>query len=105
MAKLIPDGASIVEFGAGNSVLGQMLPAGATLVSTDLVASESVLVDDWNARPLPEPPNGDLAFLSGVVEYVNDVGAMTESMARSYNHVLVSYVTADHVATADRDPL
>lgn len=94
IAKLIPAGASVVEFGAGKMVLKQLLPVDCQYTPSDLVdRGPGTLVMDLNSPVLPRLPPHDIAVLSGVVEYVADVPRLASYLATIAPKVIVAYMT------------
>lgn len=74
LAEFIPADSRVIEFGAGHMALRRFLPTGCTYTATDLVARDDQCeVYDLNADRLQPITNQDVAFLSGVLEYVHDV--------------------------------
>ena len=76
IAKLIPAGSNVIEFGAGRRQLEKFLPAGCTYTPSDLVdRGPGTIVCDLNRPPLPDLRHLRLkvAVFGGVLEYVADV--------------------------------
>jgi hypothetical protein len=96
IAGLIPDGARVIEFGAGREVLRAHLGARCSYQPSDLVPrSESTLVIDLNGI-LPElPAQYDCAVFSGVLEYVLDIDRVLNWLTRFSNRVIFSYAVVD----------
>jgi hypothetical protein len=95
IAKLIPEGSTVWEFGCGTGELGQMLPPRCTYIPTDLVARHpGVRIIDLNSAPLPIIPRTDsrVAVLAGVLEYVHDVPRVARWMSKNFEHCICSYV-------------
>jgi len=92
IAKLIPAGSSVLEFGAARMTLRKFLPDGCKYTPTDLVdRGEGTIVCDLNARELPAFPPHDVAVFSGVLEYVNDVPRLVAHISHSIGTVISSY--------------
>lgn len=84
IAKLVPPGSKVIEFGAGRRQLEKGLPANCTYTPSDLVArGADTLVCDLNCRPLPHLSHitPDVAVFSGVLEYTRDVPALAQWLA------------------------
>jgi hypothetical protein len=76
IAKLIPPGSRVIEFGAGKRQLQQHLDATCSYVPSDIVhRGPGTLICDLNVMPLPDlgPHDVDTAVFSGVLEYVHDL--------------------------------
>lgn len=92
IAKMIPDGVRLTEFGAGRLVLKKLLPPGVRYTPSDIVSrSPDTIVCDLNAA-LPDFPDQDVAVFSGVIEYVRDVPRLVRALAKWFPEVIVSYV-------------
>lgn len=81
IAKLVPEGARVIEFGAGRRQLERFLPAGCTYTPSDLVdRGAGTIVCDLNHRPLPDlsGPKPGVAVFGGVLEYIKDVPALAQ---------------------------
>lgn len=105
MADFVTEGTTVVEFGAGEGRLEALLPAGCVYRPADIVSrGEGSFVCDLNVRPLPALPPGDIAFFSGVLEYVNNLAGLVEALRWNYETIIMSYVTADHLPPGRRDP-
>ena len=98
IAGLIPDGASVIEFGAARLVLPLHLGRGCTYQPVDLVKrSEDTLAFDLNG-PLPELPHRyDYAVFSGVLEYVSDVERVMRWLSSVAECVVFSYAVSDYL--------
>jgi hypothetical protein len=86
LGRLVPAGTRVIEFGAGRRSLEGFLPAGCTYVPSDLTdRGPGTLVCDLNQRPFPDLGEiaPTVAVFSGVLEYVQDVGALVEWLSRS----------------------
>ena len=76
MARLIPPGSIIIEFGAGRRQLERFLPPGCKYVPSNLVdRGPGTIVCDLNRLPLPDLRHLclNVAVFGGVLEYVADV--------------------------------
>jgi len=92
IARLIPPGTTVLEFGAGRMVLRKYLPEGCKYTPSDLVdRGDGTIVCDLNARDLPSFPPHDVAVFSGVLEYVNDLDRLFERVSKSFNVIVASY--------------
>jgi hypothetical protein len=98
IARLIPQGASVLEFGAGRMTLRAHLPDGCKYTPSDLIDRGSgTIVCDLNARELPAFPAHDVAVFSGVLEYINDIDYLLNSIAQSVRVIIASYAVHEQV--------
>ena len=96
IARLIPEGASVLEFGAGKMTLKGLLPEGSSYTPTDLVdRGEGTIVCDLNGAQLPSFPRHDAAVLGGVLEYVVDVPRLAETLAACCTTIILTYCIAE----------
>ncbi len=96
MAKMIPAGSSVLEFGAGRRVLAQHLPESCRYTPSDLTdRGQGTLICDLNGPSLPHFPAHDVAVFSGVLEYVQDVPRLLKHLATSCGSILASYAVTD----------
>jgi hypothetical protein len=96
IAKLVPPGSSVLEFGAARLVLRKHLVDCPLYTPSDLVSrTPDTLVCDLNARELPAFPAHDVAVFSGVLEYINDVPRVVAALAPSFPRVVASYAVKD----------
>ncbi len=96
IASLVPERASVIEFGAGRMVLPTFLPAGCTYTPSDVVdRGQGTLVIDLNGKDLPPIPRHDVAVFSGVLEYVYDVPRLILHLSQFVDCVVASYAVAD----------
>ncbi len=92
IARLIPDGTKVVEFGAGRCQLESLLPSRCTYFPFDLVArGPSTIVCDLNKKPLPDIGRFDVAVFGGVLEYVFDLKNLIAWLAPRVEMCVVSY--------------
>lgn len=98
IAKMIPPGTSVLEFGCGSMVLKDYLPAGCTYTGSDLVdRGEGTIVCNLNASNLPVFANHQTAVFSGVIEYVNETQPVIAHIGQFVNTIIASYVTLECV--------
>src|SRR5205814_2229019 len=92
IARLIPPGATVLEFGAGRMTLRNYLPEGCQYTPCDLVdRGGGTIVCDLNARELPAFPPLDVAVFSGVLEYINDINYLISHISGSVSTIIASY--------------
>jgi hypothetical protein len=98
MARLVPPGVRVIEFGAGRRRLPRYLEPGCSYIASDVVAhAPDTLVCDLNQRPLPDLGHlsPDVAVFAGVVEYVADVPGLVQWLQSQVRLCVVSYDAAD----------
>ncbi len=91
--SLLPTGiATIVEFGAGNQFLEQVLPQSINYIPTDIFRrNEATIIFDLNCDDITLSPKGDAAIMSGVLEYLLDVKTVIGNLAKSFRYLAISY--------------
>jgi hypothetical protein len=97
IARLIPSGARVIEFGAGRRVLERNLPGGCTYIPSDLVdRGQPTLVCDLNVEPRPDLGALDLdtAVFVGVLEYIRNLESLVAWVTRDVSCCIVSYECA-----------
>jgi hypothetical protein len=95
IARLVPRGSRVIEFGAGRRQLESLLDRDSCYVPSDLVdRGPGTLVCDLNKRPLPAIEGFDVAVFSGVLEYLFDVPAIIRWLSSSVPVCIASYACA-----------
>lgn len=97
MAQLVPTGAVVVDVGSGPHGVRPWLEPSCSCVALDLVPrGPGSIVCDLNDRRLPDlaPYGPTVAVLAGVLEYVRDVPAVVDWLARHVGTFIVSYECA-----------
>lgn len=106
MARLIPSGMRVLEFGCGAGTLVHHLPANTQYIASDVVPRVGAIVIDLNAREIPSLPVHDVAFLSGVLEYIHDIPRAARAItAAAATQIIASYAVCDtntHVVQSAR---
>jgi glycosyltransferase involved in cell wall biosynthesis len=98
IARLVPPGATVLEFGAGRMTLRDRLAQGCTYIPSDLVdRGPGTIVCDLNARELPAFPPHDVAVFSGVLEYVNDISLLLNNIKYNSKTIIASYAVRERV--------
>ena len=98
MADLIPAGSSVIEFGASRSKLRKYLPDDCDYLATDIHPTKDCIFLDLNTVDLRTPERTfDVAFLAGVLEYVDDVPRVAQYLKGISQSVITSYVATDFV--------
>ena len=96
MARFVDAGDTVMDLGCGPGWLKEYLPLGCTYYGCDLVARDhDTLMSDFNKHEFPEVVV-DVAFASGVLEYVRDWRWFVKAVARNSQRVILSYCTSDH---------
>jgi hypothetical protein len=104
LARMIPAGTRVIEFGAGRRRLEAFLDPSCTYTASDLVErGPGTFVCDLNRRPLPDlcPLAPQVAVFAGVLEYLRDVPAVIAWLAAHVTHCAASYAVA-HPSTLVR---
>jgi hypothetical protein len=92
IAQLIPDNASVFEFGAGRRILERYLKPANKYTPSDMVSrGAGTYICDLNQRPLPCFPAHDIAVFSGVLEYLYGLKTLPSSLLDSFPTVIASY--------------
>jgi len=94
IARLIPDGSRVLEFGAGTRLLESFLAHGCEYVSFDLIdRGPGTVICDLNQRPLPRLSylQSNVAVFSGVLEYINDLPSLVGWLSRQTPMCIASY--------------
>lgn len=96
MGSYITGSCSVADFGCGMMWLESRLPQGSIYHPFDFVRrDERTVVLDLNRDPLP-PVSIEVAFLSGVLEYVEDVAAFSRQLAAAgFRKIILSYCTLE----------
>jgi hypothetical protein len=98
IARLIPPGTTVMEFGAGRMALRDHLPEGCKYTPSDLVDRGSgTIVCDLNARDLRAFPPHEVAVFGGVLEYVNDVSLLIKKSSKSFDIIIASYCARERI--------
>jgi hypothetical protein len=100
IARLVPPGSRVIEFGAGRRQLEKFLDPSCTYVASDLVErGPETFVCDLNRYPLPDlrALNIDTAVFGGVLEYMHDMESLVSWLAQQ-----VSLCVASYSCTPDR---
>ena len=92
MANLVPPGTTVLEFGAGRMILAKHLPPGCMYKPSDIVDRGSgTFICDLNDPVLPTFPDHQVAFFSGVLEYVQDIPRLIDHLSSSTKVFVLSY--------------
>jgi hypothetical protein len=97
LARMIPTGTRVIEFGAGRRRLEAFLDPSCTYIASDLVErGPGTFLCDLNRRPLPDlrPLAPQVAVFAGVLEYVRDLPAVVEWLAAHVTSCVASYAVA-----------
>jgi hypothetical protein len=94
LARQVPAGSRVLEFGAGRRQLERFLPSNCAYLASDLIdRGPGTILCDLNRRPLP-----DLRYLQvnvvvfgGVLEYLVDVPSLALWLAELTPTVITSY--------------
>lgn len=96
MARHIKGSGTVADFGCGMMWLKPLLPPSNTYLGVDcLPRDEKTIVLDLNVDSLNSVV-ADIAFLSGVLEYIADVpGFVSKIKARNFRQIILSYCTLE----------
>jgi hypothetical protein len=97
IARLIPKGSRVLEFGAGLSKLPSGLDHSCTYAASDLIGrSKDTWILDLEKRPLPALPDDrfDVAVFAGVLEYLSDVPGVISWISQYVTRCISSYECA-----------
>jgi hypothetical protein len=94
MASYINIPGTVADFGCGLMWLEPLLNQENTYLPIDYIARDPrTLVIDFNVDLIPEL-NAEIAFLSGVLEYVKDVNKFVDQLTnRGFKKIILSYCT------------
>src|SRR6201993_4161076 len=85
LAALVPNNSRVIEFGAGKRILERYLDPSCTYTPSDMIdRGPGTIVCDLNERPLPDlgADTYDIAVFIGVLEYLRDVPAVLDWLAK-----------------------
>jgi hypothetical protein len=96
MARYIDGPGRVADFGCGMMWLKPLLPAANSYLGIDcLPRTPETIVLDLNRDSL-DGVHADIAFLSGVLEYVEDVPGFVQKLkSRGFRQVILSYCTLE----------
>lgn len=99
IAKLVPPGSRVIEFGAARLVLQKHLDPSCQYQPVDLVKrSEDTIVFDLNGELPDFPRRYDIAVFSGVLEYIHDLDRILDWLPRVCSSVIFSYSVTDFLS-------
>jgi hypothetical protein len=99
LARMIPPGSQVLEFGAGRMALKNYLPPGCSYTPSDLVdRGAGTIVCDLNGPELPAFPPHDVAVFSGVLEYIHDVRSVVSHIGGLVATIVASYAIRERVS-------
>lgn len=102
LASMVNPGAKVIEFGAGNKVLKDLLPEGCEYTGSDLMSRDPETLEcDLNETISIDLSVFDTAVFSGVLEYVYDIDAVIKQFPKGLKDVLLSYSCSD-ISNANR---
>ena len=103
LSRFIKDHSSVVEFGAGNAILEEVLNQTISYQPVDIVKrKEHYLVCDLNVHPVTlDLTPYDTALFSGVLEYVYDLDPLFLALSKSVKYIPLSYACSD-ICTQNR---
>jgi hypothetical protein len=96
IAELIPDGSSVIEFGAGRLVLKSLLGEKCVYVPSDIVdRGPGTLVIDLNTDDINLVGVYSHAVFSGVLEYIRDIPRLLDAISPNVSTIVASYESVD----------
>ena len=96
IASMIKPGSRVIEFGAGNMALKEMLPANCEYAPSDIVVRTPYFIKcDLNQTISFNLSSYDTAVFSGVLEYVYNVDFVFEQLSDHIQNVILSYSCRD----------
>jgi D-ribose pyranose/furanose isomerase RbsD len=96
LASYVKSNSAVIEFGAGNMSLRNLLHENCSYTPSDLVKRfEETVVCDLNLPISINLSSFDVAVFSGVLEYVYEIDAVFEQLQNNIHHVILSYACAD----------
>jgi hypothetical protein len=101
IARFVPKGSRVIEFGAGLRRLQGYLDLSCTYVASDLTnRGQDTLILDLERRPLPKllDEQFDVAIFAGVLEYVSDVPGVVSWICQYVTTCILSYECAPRSA-------
>ena len=90
MSKYITPGASILDLGCGKMWLKQYMKGGSYYGVDYTDRGEGTLICDFNKKEFPKVKS-DVAFVSGVFEYVRNPPWFVSSISKNCNECILSY--------------
>lgn len=86
---------SVLDLGAGQMYLRRILPAHTAYYPVDYIRRcDQTIVCDFNKKEFPDV-KADVAFLSGILEYISDVVWFFDCITNSVNKIILSYSCID----------
>ena len=95
MASFLEKEQIILDLGCGMQWLKEFLPAGAKYYPIDYISrSDDTIICDFNKHEFPNI-HADVAFVSGVLEYIDDYKWFIDSISRFCTVAIVSYCSVE----------
>ncbi len=95
MASLFGKEKSVLDLGCGMQWLKDFCPSGMQYYPVDYTnRSDDTIICDFNRYEFPHI-HADIAFISGVMEYIVDYRWFVESIAKCCTTAIVSYCSVD----------
>jgi hypothetical protein len=98
IGAMIPEGASVIDVGAGNMTIRNFIPSSCVYQPVDCVKGCSdTLIADFNNGIIPELGRQyDYAICSGVLEYMQDPGRFLAVVSGWADTILLSYAVTNY---------
>jgi len=96
LASLIEDEKVVLDLGCGRMWLKEMLPEDINYIGCDYTnRGPDSLICDFNKKEFPNV-KADACFVSGVLEYIDDVDWFLRKISACCNSLIISYCTTDY---------
>lgn len=95
MSEYIDSGAVVIDLGCGEMWLKEFITENESYIPVDYVSrGDGTIICDFNKYEYPKIST-DIAFVSGCLEYINDVKWFVEKISQSNVKCVLSYCTTD----------
>ena len=102
LASMVQSRSIVIEFGAGNMALKNLLPVGCEYTPSDIVQRNPYFIKcDLNEAIPFDISIYNTAVFSGVLEYVFDIDKVFQQLSNSINNIVLSYACKE-ITNANR---
>lgn len=104
IASIVPENVSVLDVGAGNMELANMIPSSCSYQPLDCVAGrEDTIVYDFNDNEPPPKLSGfDIIICSGILEYMKSPDRFMRIVSGWGTHMIMSYATTDKTPSLEQ---